>query len=51
MARCKHCGVYIEPDPELSSLGYDIPDTCDECWDNIDFPLPEDDYSDADPGL
>jgi hypothetical protein len=48
MARCKHCGEYIEPEEGVTV----DPDTCDECWGMFHYPLTNDDcYSDADPGL
>jgi len=57
--RCKVCGVYFYPDEETLALisdGYltscDV-NTCDECWDMLNYPLDDimDIYSDADPGL
>jgi hypothetical protein len=49
MPRCKHCGVYITPDPDLEGYLAVEPDTCDDCW-GLDCIEP-DYYSDADQGL
>lgn len=52
MSRCKHCGAYIKPDPDLEGYLSVEPDTCDDCWGDYDYPLPDvPEYSDADPGL
>lgn len=48
MARCKHCGVYIEPEEGVTV----DPDTCDDCMGlYTGFPVDYFEPSDADPGL
>ena len=55
--KCKHCGEEFkltQEDIELHDEGHcDLPDTCQDCFDMIEGSqnMPDECYSDADPGL